>query len=176
MEDFSDKRTSIFELTAYSFDLTFSLNESSSQALKTGHLSFHLPGSPKTHRSNRTEAFYAWFLWWKLGRAICHVSNGTWALKLMMLTHHAPWLDQEGNRLLGKIPEKCLGFRWSWMDIYIYIYRCTYIHIYFWDTRLIISFIYIYIITKSHYKDLEGWDEYPQILWSSDSTEDCGTV
>lgn len=32
--------------------------------------------------------FYAWFLWWKLGRAICHVSNGTWALKLMMLTHH----------------------------------------------------------------------------------------
>ena len=111
LEDFSDKRKSIFDLTAYSFDLTFSLNESKTGPQNRLYTSFHLPGSAPFHRSVSPEAFYAWFLWWKLGRAICHVSNGTWALKLMMLTHHAPWLDQEGNRLLGKIPEKCLGFR-----------------------------------------------------------------
>lgn len=33
-------------------------------------------------------ALYAACLWWKLGRFIRDISSGTWALKLMMLTHH----------------------------------------------------------------------------------------
>ncbi|CAK8992975.1 Hypothetical protein SCF082_LOCUS3301 [Durusdinium trenchii] len=33
-------------------------------------------------------AMYAAGLWWTLGSKICRVSSRTWALKLMMLTHH----------------------------------------------------------------------------------------
>ena len=36
---------------------------------------------------------YAAGLWWTLGSKICRVSSRTWALKLMMLTHHATWLS-----------------------------------------------------------------------------------
>lgn len=116
LEELSDKENPYLSWQLTHLIWFFSLKESK-KALKPATC-FHPPGKP--HSTDPIpKAFYAWFLWWKLGRAICQVSNGTWALKLMMLTHHAPWLDQEfGNHLLGKMQDKCLGFRWI-LDGYV---------------------------------------------------------
>ena len=108
LEDFSDKRKSIFELTAYSFDLTFSLNESSSQALKTGYI---FP--PSRERPIPPIGFprgvLCVVLMVEVGQG--HLPRKQRYLGVKAHDAHTPcalaW--PEGNRLLGKTTGKVLG-------------------------------------------------------------------
>ena len=59
---------------------------------------------PEAHKTvnilnplQNAQASYAFGLWCTLGSKICQVSSRTWALKLMMLTHHASWLTWQEN-------------------------------------------------------------------------------